>query len=293
MTKLIGIDFVAGTHGHFLETTLNKFFGIIPNMPEAFTHLGTSHNKFVVFQKNKLFHADHWSELYPEQIENFDRLISIRFDQKDLLLVSSVSLLRTDNRNIDNDDLHNDTVAKLKNRLYESVLEEIYLAYPFLDRSQQSIPRYVLREYFKFGFKNPSINGYWKKQQLMTYSTDINVLSFDFASFYNVDQFVNNLRQVEEFVGKKLNFSSEFYEHHSRFLKFIPYQSHKSQCDHIIECVLNNIVTQIPDLTLFQESYINGQLENIFHKEMPFHQDRYFTSTVDMLYYITNLAPNL
>jgi hypothetical protein len=26
---------------------------------------------------------------------------------------------------------------------------------------------------------------------------------------------------------------------------------------------------------------------------MPFQQDRYFTSTKDMLYYINNLAPNL
>jgi hypothetical protein len=42
-----------------------------------------------------------------------------------------------------------------------------------------------------------------------------------------------------------------------------------------------------------QESYINGRLEDIFKKEMPFQQDLYFTNTEDVLYYINNQAPNL
>ena len=37
MNNRIAIDFVAGTHGHFLETTLNKFFNITPEMYDAFT----------------------------------------------------------------------------------------------------------------------------------------------------------------------------------------------------------------------------------------------------------------
>jgi hypothetical protein len=49
----------------------------------------------------------------------------------------------------------------------------------------------------------------------------------------------------------------------------------------------------VPQLTLFQESYINGTLERLFQREMPFHQPDYFTSTKDMLYYINHTAPNL
>jgi len=292
MTDVIAIDFVPGTHGHFLEKILNKFFNVTPDMPETFTPTGTSHNKTLDYNNNRLFRSEHWSELYADRLTSIKKIISIRFDPMDLLLVSSVSLLRAGDCNIDNNDLETDTVSKL-NSFYRSTLEQIYTAYPFLDQTQSSIPRYVLREFFKFGFKNTSINGYWLKQQLMVYPTHCEVFCFDFSSFYNIDNLVLNIKSIEKFVGREFNFSSEFYQYHKNFLNFIPYQSHKKQCDLIIESVKSGTEMHIPKLTLFQESYINGGLENIYHKEMPFHQDEYFTSTKDMLYYITNHAPNL
>jgi hypothetical protein len=293
MTDTIAIDFVAGTHGHFLETTLNKFFNITPNTPETFTSTGTSHKKSTDYRNTRLFRSEHWFEIYADQLTNFKKIISIRFSQEDLLLVSSVSLLRAADLNIANEDLEIDTVKKLKNQFYQSTLEQIYTAYPFLDQTHASIPRYVLREFYKFGFKNPDSNGYWLKKQSMVYPDHSDVCYFDFSSFYNVDQFVLNIKNVEKFIEKKFEFSSEFYQHHDKFLSFIPYQNHKQQCDRIINSVKSNSDINIPKLTLFQESYINGCLENIYRKEMPFRQDRYFTSTKDMLYYITNLAPNL
>ena len=240
-----------------------------------------------------MFHAEHWFEIYPDQLTNFKKIISIRFSQEDLLLVSSVSLLRAGNFNINNNDLEIDTVSKLNNQFYQPTLAQIYNAYPFLDQTQVSIPRHILREFFKFGFKNPSVNGYWLKQQSMTYPDYCKVYYFDFALFYDTNEFVLGIKNIEKFVGKKFDFSPEFYQHHKKFLSFIPYQSHKQQCDRIIECVKSGTNVDIPALTLFQESYINGCLENIYSKEMPFHQDRYFTYTVDMLYYIENQAPNL
>lgn len=290
---MIAIDFVAGTHGHFLETILNKFFNITPNIPDTFTTTGTSHQKTDEYQKNKLFNAKHWFELYPDQLKNYNKVISIRFTQDDLLLVSSVSLLRAGDFNINDDELEIDTVNKLNNQFYQSTLEQIYAAYPFLDRLQTSIPRYVLREFFKFGFKDPGINGYWLKKQSMVYPRQCNVCYFDFSSFYNIDNFVLGINAIEKFVEKKFNFSPDFYQQHRKFLSFIPYQFHKQQCDYIIDCIKDNVEIDIPKLTLFQESYINGCLENIYHKEMPFHQEKYFTSTKDMLYYIDALAPNI
>ena len=290
---MIAIDFIAGTHGHFLETVLNKFFNITPDLSDTLTAMGTSHNKNTEYQKNKLFRAEHWFELYADQIPNFEKVISIRFCPEDLLLVSSVSLLRAADLNINNDDLDVDTVNKLNNRFYQSTLEQIYTAYPFLDRTQGFIPRYVLREFFKFGFKDPAVNGYWLKQQLMVYPTHCDVYWFDFSSFYDIDKFVQHIKNVAEFVGREFDFSPEFYKHHAKFLSFISCQDHKQHCDHIVECVRNNTEVDISKLTLFQESYINGCLENIYRKEMPFHQDIYFTSTKDVLYYINSSAPKL
>ena len=44
MNKIIPIDFVGGSHGNFLEVTLNKYFNIV-EIVDAFTEIGTSHRK--------------------------------------------------------------------------------------------------------------------------------------------------------------------------------------------------------------------------------------------------------
>jgi hypothetical protein len=105
--------------------------------------------------------------------------------------------------------------------------------------------------------------------------------------------FVERINKLELFLGRTFDFSSEFYKQYQQFISFIPYVNHKEMCDHVISCIQQGADINVPNLSLFQESYINGQLEKIFNKEMPFHQDRYFTSTKDMLYYLINQAPNL
>jgi len=292
MNSKIAIDFVAGTHGHFLETTLNKFFGITAIDSNFFTTLGTSHVKSKQYQTQKLFCASHYHELGPQQLTNFDKIISIRFSPDDLLLVSSVSLLRSGDLGID-EDLDVNTVDKLKNRFYQSVLQQIYTAYPFLDQSHQSIPRYVLREFYKFGFRDHKSHGLWRKQQSMAYPVSSEILYFDFNSFYNIDILEKSIQKVEKFVNKKFLFVQDFYDHHKKFLSFIPYTNCKEQCDQIIQNIQQGVDMPIPKLSLFQESYLNANLENIYQKEMPFWQDIYFTSSKDVLHYIKTCAPSL
>ena len=293
LSNQIPIDFVAGSHGHFLETVLNKYFGIAEVTGGAFTATGTSHQVSSKYIKKRLFWADHWSELHKNKLDNGSKIISIRFDQDDLLLLSSVSLLRAGDLGINNDDLENCTVDKLNNEYYRGVLELLYVSYPFLNQKDNNIPRYVLREFFKFGFRDTQINGYWIKQQELVYPKHCDVFYFDFKDFYNIDRLVFRIKQLELFLNLTFDFSPEFFDHYFQFIKFIPYTTHKSICDNIVSCVQQAEDVLIPKLTLFQESYVNACLENIYHKEMPFHQDNYFTSTKDMLYYIDNIAPNL
>ena len=289
----IPIDFVAGSHGHFLETTLNKYFNIAEVSGGAFTSTGTSHQLSNNYLQQRLFYAEHWSERLKSKLQDFSQIISIRFELDDLLLLSSVSLLRAADLNINNRDLEVDTVSKLNNSYYRDTLELIYQSYPFLNRNDKDIPRYVLREFYKFGFRDPEQNGYWIKLKELTYSDQCRVFYFNFKDFYNIDLLVARIKELELFLEREFDFSPEFYQQHQKFLSFIPYVMHQLQCDNIISCVSQAIDIIVPKLTLFQESYINGRLEKIFNKEMPFRQDSYFTSTKDMLYYITNDAPNL
>ena len=290
----IPIDFVAGSHGHFLEIILNMFFGITEKF-NPFTKSGTSHITNNNYLKTKMFQAQHWSELYPDQIQNIPKLISICFNHNDLLLLSSVSLLRAGDFNLNNNKLEDDTYNKLNTRFYKDTLDLIIKSYAFLDVDEKnsSIPRNVLREFYKFGFANPNINGYWLKQQDMQYSHNTEVFYFEFSNFYNIDKLVAALKKLELFIGMKFNFCDDFFRLHSEFLSNIAYTSHKQQCDQIVQAVIEHKDILFTNLTLLQESYINGQLENHYKKEMPFHNLNYFTSTKDMLQYIMTEAPSL
>lgn len=294
MNKIL-IDFVAGAHGHFLEVLLNKFFHTTVVDFSPFTTLGTSHVATKEYTDSKVFHAAHWTERYPEELATASKVISIQFSQDQLLFFSSLSLLRAKDKKIANNDLEYDTYNKLNNKFYRDTLDQILAAYPFLtvNETNSNIPRHVLREFYKFGFKNPDQNGYWLKQKQMSYPNTTEVFYFNLDCFYNRSLLVERLKQLEQFVGKPFDFSDEFYQMHDQFINGVQYLDCQSTCDQIINAVINEIDIGIPNLTLFQESYINAKLENFYNKEMPFYQPEYFTNTKDVLNYIKTQAPNL
>ena len=293
--KKILIDFVAGTHGHFLEFVLNQGFGYVDTLEDPFTSLGTSHKKLHGYHESKMFIADHWSECQSPKIKIANKIISIRFATDDLLTVSSVSLLRAGDMNIDNNDLEHNTYNKLNNKYYRSVLDLIQRSYPELQITQvnSSIPRNILREFYKFGFRDPKINGYWLKLQQLIYSDNQDVFYFDFKNFYDKQKFIAGLNDIQNFVGEKFCFDHNIVALHEKFLNLNPYKDHKNVCDNLIKHVQQNKNCEIPKLTLFQESYMNAKLELLYNKEMPFHDLNYFTSTKDVLQYIETRAPPL
>lgn len=288
----IPIDFVAGTHGNFLEVCLNCASKATTLDFSPFGLLGTSHQKSNHYEKNKVFDAQHWSELYSDRLTQFPKIISIDFDADDLLLVSSLSILRAGDFNIDNNELSVNTFQKLNNKFYQSLLTEIYTSYPMLDKTAPDIPRYVLREFFKFGFKEPSKSGLWSKKSLMHYSKNSTVYVWKLKNFYSWDLFCQSIIEV----GEKFNLKTEpnlLIDLYKKFLSQVPYLKNKIECDLIINQIVNRKNNSIPNLTLFQESYINGALEKIYNKEMPFQQETYFKNTEDVVYYIENWAPNI
>ena len=56
--------------------------------------------------------------------------------------------------------------------------------------------------------------------------------------------------------------------------------------DKIISAVQEKTELEFDNLTILQESYINGNLERIYGKEMPFMQEQYFTNTKEIIEYL-------
>ena len=283
----VSIDFVAGSHGHFLEYMCNRFVVGIPVELSPFNALGASHIKDADYIKNSKFFARHYSELaLPTQ----SQIVKITFDHSDLLPLISGCFLRAGDSNLHVNDLEIDTYNKLKDGYFKDLINNINTAYSqqgiTIDQTNPNCPRYILREYFKFGFADPEANGFMKKLEELIYSTDKRVFEFKFSWFYDGDVFVEQLENLADWCGTMLLHTDMIKELHETFLSKQIFKDHKSQCDDIINCVNKQQSKILPELTVLQESYINGILEQTYQIEMPFMQEKYFNSTQEIVQYL-------
>jgi hypothetical protein len=287
---MIPLDFVPGTHGHFMEYVCNRAFGFTTINCDPFTELGISHKRPKGYDQLREIACHHWYETDPSVLVSSPKIIRIVFDKQDILLVHSLSLLRNAGLGIDSNQLHINTVQKLNNPCYASTLENIRRSYPQV-AEQDSIPRNVLREFFKFGFRDLEINGYWQHFKNMVSVVHNNEFKIILKNLYQYDSLVTTLKELSYWLQRPMEINSWLPDIHSKFLSKIDYLDHQQVCETIIQAVVDQKHIAIPEMSLLQESYINGRLENIFLKEMPFHQDNYFTNTKDILEYLKCQLP--
>ena len=155
------IDFVAGSHGHFLEYITNSWYGLMPEDAvdfDLFSAHGTSHNKhWPKYFPNRVAEAEHWYLRPPRSWP--DRAIRISFRQRDLLRLSATTWLRADDLGLDANQLEHDTWTKLST-WYHETRDTLTRSYPdYFGADQTNCPRFVLREFFKAGFIDPDHHG--------------------------------------------------------------------------------------------------------------------------------------
>lgn len=281
--NLVSIDFVAGSHGQFLEYVCNRFIAqhSIDYLP--FNNIGASHLK--MRNKNFNFIANHFSLFnLPKQ----KRIIKITFCADDLLLLTSGGYLRAGDSNIDVRFLEIDTFNKLNNGIFNKEIENINSAYKThvkLTALNPDCPRNILREYFKFSFMNPEKHGLMQELYKLIYDTQDDVIEFKFDTFYNTEKFIQAIDSLAIWYNKPVNLSG-LEDLHKIFLSKQIFKDDKKRCDYILHCITTKQSELIESLSVLQESYINANLENLYHIEMPFLREKYFNSTMDIVQYL-------
>lgn len=298
------IDFPGGAHGNFLEFLLNKFY-YLEDWPDPFTDIGTSHDKIYApgpgayYAPGKKFFASHFAreeadtktkKILSKYLIRSQRVIMITVDTNDLLLLQLNSMYRAGDYQIDINNLENNTYNKLnKFKYYHSLLENLIKSYKLqCSEVNPNVPRHILREFFKFGFKDSNNNGFIISQKWAeTHLQNKDVFKFSYNSFFDFNLLLAELNRVSEYYNIALTIDQIYLKQiHNTFLSRISGLTYNITCDNIINNVNNNIVVKIPKLTLLQESYINAKLEILFNKEMPFHMDIYFTNTQQIIDYL-------
>lgn len=316
---MIYIDFQGGAHGNYLEFVCNRFIAKIPGSSTPFNNLGASHNK--LYGITPTFVAKHYFE-NPAELSQLagNRVISIQVSPSDLLQLTSISLLRAGDHNLDNDTLEVDTYNKLgslnylwvrdnivnsffKNQIRDSYNAVKDVSWPTVDTvddfqnlptyiqdeckqvhqlnllefsvSNPDCPRSVLREFFKFSFKNTDLSGFITQQQKQVYDSTCDVYKFPYSAFYDTEEFVIQIQKIADWVDVDSLPLDEITKLHVQFLDRQPYKDSKIQCDAILNRLYNQEQFELPKITMLQESYINAQLELHYNKEIPV--DTWFT----------------
>jgi hypothetical protein len=116
----------------------------------------------------------------------------------------------------------------------------------------------VLRDFFQIGFENPHNQGFMQRQQLIDYGSR-QVYVFPFECFYNLDKFVDQIKNIASWANISYTNYDSIVELHLEFLKRQPYKDSKIRCDTIVQSIIDNCQTE-PARDLLEEAYINAQL---------------------------------
>ena len=326
---MIEIDYVPGAHGNYLEFVLNKLTLGDQIQSSPFTALGTSHAKDLTYRHLRQFYCNHWflyggttgSRVIAIKFTHDDLLA---LSSVSLLRAGDMAI---DNNNLHintYNKLNNRFYLDILNNIRSTYGDSIVTAYrnikaqdwPDIESAADfySLPlvvqqecvdvfglrvyplnaeypdfdRSLLREFFKYGFKSPEYNGLVLMQNRMSYTDQQDVYQFPYSCFYDTGEFFNEIAKVKQ------HFDLDFVDYnatqlHQEFLSRQPQAQYKVECDKIIDCVRLEKYATISKLTLFQESYLNAQLELLYNLEMPLQQDQYWADTYQILEYINEI----
>jgi hypothetical protein len=129
-----------------------------------------------------------------------------------------------------------------------------------LSEKNPDCPRFVLREFFKIGFQNPSQHGFIARQKTAVYDANDDVYTFPFRCFYNKTEFLNEIEKVIIWAGIPYDYKNEIELMHDEFLTRQLYKDSKHKCDDIVQKLSHNAPLGILKINLLEEAYINAAL---------------------------------
>ena len=147
----------------------------------------------------------------------------------------------------------------------------------YLDQDHPHCPRYILREFFKIGFRDPERSGFMSRQtEKMIYDPKYQVHNFEFDSFYDQSRFLEQMTALAGFTQLPIKDLSGLMDLHEEFLQRQPYKNLKPVTDDIYQQVIDGKSMIFQDLNLFQESYLDARFERAYGREAPTKNVKWF-----------------
>lgn len=287
MTESVGIDYVIGSEGYFLEYACSKFLLKQDTVQLPFKPTDV----FAI--SNRQFHSDHWTT--KNIVCPYNKIIKITFTEEDILHILSNAVHQANNFNADVRWIDTLTYIKFNNDFCRNWIDDINETfknrynYALLSKTNVHCKRSILRLYFQKYFKDLKNNFLIKQMDdIKNNNSSKDCFTFEFQNFWHTNKFAVKFKQLAEWYGITDYDESKLRRDLRYFKASNFYKDNKLQSDLIISQALQKKEFEIPALTIFQESYITAKFEE--HYGIVIHElgEKYFGTSSDLMFHIEN-----
>jgi hypothetical protein len=301
MNKIL-IDFVGGSHGHFLESILNGLDADSPDLindsPFRLSDNGTCRIRIyddwsLRFCAEHFFDQEHVKKYQP-LVDSAEHCISIRFhpDNRDIMrylrVVFDRGLWPSWPQPGTFDQLHKNffykTSSKKMLRLRNYAIEEGGR----VSEQNPDVEIYILRNALARRMLSPTGDFLTGIKQLIPFYPEKTQHVFMFSWFYNQEKFMAGIAGLSAKFNLKFEQRQQrVRELHTQFLNM-----NKFANDHSYEkcrSILDNLDSPdpMPDLDILEQAWILNQLQILSGKKINYNKDEFFKTPLELYQYIT------
>jgi hypothetical protein len=280
---MINIAFQGGTHGNFLRYFLDKFSSLTPEITDyPFTENGTSHKNIKYSGKFTRYHPEDYSPYYFQNIDQQHILITI--DINDLLFLQRIIHKRAGDFavNLEKDIIKfpNEYIKRynVNPRFYELYNKEI--------NENTEIPRYIIRDFLKLSFLNPSQDGFIDNQNRYIKKLPKKTLFFPVSAFWNKNKFYKEIDLLNKELNLQLILDEKSEEIFTIFLNKIEQFTTRFRCQEIIECLKKKEYYDLSQIDTVEQAYLSSYIEQNYEFICAPNTNYFFQNTKEILDWI-------
>jgi hypothetical protein len=241
----VALDFAPGLHGHFLEYVCNRYIFKVPfTKQNIFQSSGACHpiNVDSVYQKNKIVIQGHYSSFNLQYPADTTQIIFVKHNSIfDLILLTNM-FYRCHPNSINVDDFNVDVIKSLQlDLMFNDVATDQQLRNNWYSK--------LTERHFEMT----------EKKQL----TNLETYNFDYGSFFQLDQFLLELKKVADFLGNTFVFDKSLVVLWKEFISYNQGYQLYNNGNYLFDQIVSNNSSSIgTDWKL--QAYLNYKISSTF-----------------------------
>ena len=255
MANIVNIAYQGGTHGNYLRFCIDKFSTLTPKLEGTpFTENNTSHVDLDYSGSVDRYHPE---KNYPHFQNTNESHILITVDKEDLLFLERWVTMRAGDYKV---DVSADLVSVHHVFLDNFPWKDKFKKYYNIDLTKKSIPKFIMRDFYKLSFIDPDKNGFVVLDKVLRENKPSNTFEFPVSCFWDKDKFIDVLEKMNKELDLKIDIN-ECLSTHSLFLDRLNFLETKHRALEVTKAIQNKQDIDIQNLDTVEQAYVSAWIE--------------------------------